>query len=257
MAIALSIDWDFFVHEHAGLDLGHSELTSPGLLDMIWTSRAIGWLEYGYDPVRLLSLADARPKPSRFIGALRRRGFTFAPDLQIRWADSHVHALRFLAPLDICRVVQFDTHHDLGYRKELHPDRATCEDWLAHLLRLRTDLRVLQIFPNWIPSENFERPRVAHWRRTAIRKRVSFGHFDDDHLSQPNDHVVAVFVAQSCAWAPPWLDADFGRFLDSWSKLGQLQGPKFKPRKFSLEQCAATVQLLKEKQLEWLSSPAT
>jgi len=210
----LVVDFDFFLpnpmeardieHPHRYLyDWGHGE--SPFFLsNMLWSTRACGFLAYG------LPLPMAVPPDGGWPAFWSR--FTFADHAVMGYADSNMHAGRMPPSTGKAfkSVTLLDAHHDSGY----DPDIADIQEWEARnvydcsdwMLLLQTrgckDLTVR--YPTWKPTG----PDEAMTGGSLTKQIVD----DGKRLRQTFDRVV---ICRSGGWVPPWCDHQFLEFLDA------------------------------------------
>ena len=228
--IWLSIDWDYFVREHASWDLAHGE--DALMRDMIWPVRTAMLAARGIDLRTETSLRHARPAPASFWGTLERLGYRFdtlkcffAADSH-RWAHSVFdHNVLGGPPPSDTRIVHFDAHHDLVYSIEqlqwsIGTGEPTCENWHLMTLLRSLGLRSLVVYPAWKGSSDWQKLFGALDRADKagvnvariLRARVDHCVWPSPKVAEAAGNVEAVFVCRSGGWAPPWHDLAFRRF---------------------------------------------
>lgn len=229
MSNLLVVDWDYFFPNPleggfnlTGQDLylydwGHRE--APFFIDMIWGSRATGFLANDLPLPEVTD--DWKTFPERF---------KLTDDATIFYADSNMHSGLIGTPDGgyFDNVLLYDAHHDAGYSVETFAEwqrqhvvkgqiEFSCEDWmLVHYLQ---GAKLHWRFPDW--HENFkERLRegqtdgeVAHgpfWPKgVTLDAEVDDGYEVDMEFD-------SVFICRSGAWVPPWEDEKFMEFVESW-----------------------------------------
>lgn len=221
--ILLSVDFDFFVREKPIWDWSHAE--SAIYQELLWPQRAAGFLARGYD---LRDETDpekhANPTPSKFWDVLERLGYLDLGDQTACVTNSHA----FAAPHwwsgyyeeDDYLLINFDAHHDLGYRTSHEQDKrwekgvSECGDWLYMLMRQNPRMKAKIIYPEWKGLEELRHEKEIPWKRYGfLEGRVEAGVFSEDFVRLPEDAIVDdVFICRSGAWVPPWLDESFERF---------------------------------------------
>jgi len=199
----LVIDWDFFFptveHPSQGedwqlYDWVHSEARSPQLLAEIWRNRASDFFRAGRD------LPGLSGQQRNFWDR-----FTFTDDAVAYLADSNRYAGAGDVRDDVTSVWLFDAHHDAGYRpgtaeRVITEQAVSCEDWMV---AYHADDAALHVrYPTWrTHAFTIEPPPQVPVDRA----------FDD---GGPVDvEFGRVFICRSDHWVPPWLDADFEKFV--------------------------------------------
>lgn len=210
--LLLTVDWDWFWNEPADIDWGHRE-GGPFFENLIWSVRSVGAGMSGISLREVMS-KDVDPRPDGFWEKLVKLGF----DLQsakLTISDSHMYAAQAFAPVlgalsvGSRRIVNIDAHHDLGYgspkiRKMWDEGKVEAGGWLGFLIRVMGCSADI-VYPSWKGLR--ERiPRTKEARRAEVRV---FGQGDP----VPGGSVLALHVARSPAWSPPWGDDGFRSFV--------------------------------------------
>ena len=170
------------------------------------------------------SLDRADFHPLKTIELLKSYGWQFSPNCQLTVSDSHMHAAPAFFSLPNCRIVNFDAHHDLGYRDVVEMRRrwksktCQCEDWLWFLLKLFQGMEAVQIYPSWKDPE-LDWPDEPHWRGTALAKRVWAQSYSPELLQALAGNVIAVHIARSSAWVPPWHDHVVADLIEGFAEI--------------------------------------
>jgi hypothetical protein len=164
----------------------------------IWTIRAVGFVRYG------LPLPTVNDEWRTFWDR-----FKFRPKVDLFWGDSNSLAWNKRVTKDVTEVWLFDAHHDAGYHGAetldhlIKSQEVTCDNWmLAYQYALGAELHVR--YPRWKAWAMKAEPKPATPR---LDRRVDNG--------KPRPEVFdRIFVCQSQAWVPPWVDKEFTQFLD-------------------------------------------
>lgn len=242
-ALLVSIDWDFFPWngyrgsvEAEGRVLpgrklfvpAHRERVAPRPLQRRWRFVERLFRAYGLEAEREWAIRPDRgsvPWETFLLELCGRLEFDRAP---LWFRDSHAHGFfaaregraRSGVPLSI---LHFDAHADLGYRSPIGPairrerrrGRATCGSWVYHALERGLAESAHVVYPDWVGLDEWERVRCYPHVR-ALGRRVAAQTWSEwlaaDRLT--GREVAIVNVARSSAFAPPWLDDEFSRFLD-------------------------------------------
>lgn len=217
----LSIDWDFWARQGTDpfqWDWGFKE--APFFREHIWTIRALGFAAQGIDIRDEMSLSYSNVQPLDFVPMLQRAGYTFSAGVPVVVSDSHLFGF-FSAREGNHHLVQFDAHHDLGYssprdqKRMLDSGKLECGSWLYTALHRNKNLTVTQLYPSW--KGLFEIERTSPTMKRS--KRVKFDVFDEKTAAKEARHVCRVHIARSSAWSPPWLDAKFLQFVESFDSV--------------------------------------
>lgn len=228
MKIALSVDADFFVYEDPLWDFGHGE--SPLFREMAWACRLLSapWLR------DQMTEARADIVPAALPGALSAAGWRSLPGCRLTFSDSHAHGFLAFCGIGADVVVNLDAHHDLGYaRKDIQDRRAEAghvfaEDWMYALLRADRRLRHVQVWPSWKPGGDL--PAKPHWRRRrGLLPRLRFEVFRPGLFEELAGDVVAVHVARSGGWIPPWCDHVAAGLIDAFDSWTGAPGQDLEP----------------------------
>ena len=261
--ILLSVDFDFFVREKHIWDWSHAE--SKMYQEVLWPHRASTFLAQGIDLRKETDPGKyAEPTPDRFWSVLERLGYD-TEDVVSCVTNSHTFAAPHWVhhgyfPEDDYLLINFDAHHDLGYRsaeemeKVWESGRVMCGDWLYTLMRAVPNLKAKIVYPSWRGLEEIEkvekRPEELY---PFLEGRVEYGVFSEDFVRLPEDAFVEdAFICRSGAWVPPWLDqlfTDFcysGGFGELFAAFEDEEGScALDPRKFSWADVEAYAEQLK------------
>lgn len=204
----LSVDWDYFFPRpdeiHVGdpgdqwqlYDWGHRETEFHR--GLVWGSRATGFL------LNNLPLPGLSGEQDNFW-----QRFRFSPRATCFVADSHSQ----MGNNRVCRYVteihSYDAHHDCGYapagRLELAskepPKYWTCDNWGQIHTLCGTPVHIH--YPRW-------KLDALEIERSAIVEPASRQIDDVQPMSEPFDRLL---IVRSGAWVPPWLDANWERFI--------------------------------------------
>ncbi|MHC4121588.1 MAG: hypothetical protein ACYSWO_29295 [Planctomycetota bacterium] len=239
----LSVDFDFFVRSLIKWDWSQGESTffQSGPL---WQVRAAQFLMQGMnlrdemDPDRY-----ANPAISEFWHRLQSFGYDFSNHPIFVIGDSHAGAAPLFdevartlvgEPADI--LINFDAHHDLGYRewaqtsKMIADEKCTCDMWLSALMEWWPQLKSRIVFPDWAKADFTIQKQITHVGDHCpgrIFTRVEMDFYSgslgpvSDLVCHPHEQldVQAIFVCRSSAWVPPWLDRDFAQFVHDGEEL--------------------------------------
>jgi hypothetical protein len=218
--ILLTIDWDFFWREDPSWDFGHRE-SGPFWDTTIWQVRAVGGSMTGFD-LRAEMEKGIDPKPEDFWKLIQNAGFNLK-DAELTVSDSHMHAAEaFIGHINECdRIVNFDAHHDIAYPQPFCKDykyvrglwkkgMAEAGSWLGlllHVFDFNTDI----VYPSWKGMLD-GKPRIREARN------VNFHVFGNGSQISGGD-VLALHIAKSPCWSPPWGDERFVSFVREAEKL--------------------------------------
>lgn len=133
---------------------------------------------------------------------------TFQPHAQLYFADTHALGAHEEVMQGVTEVVNYDAHHDCGYKPlKAYASRTRlrydCGSWLLpYALVNKAKVRV--IYPAWKPHAMTKEPDpVIPAERVVDPGGPIEGAFD------------RVFVCRSGAWVPPWVEDAFWEFLDA------------------------------------------
>lgn len=215
-SVLLTVDWDFFVREDPTWDLGHIE--TPFFADFMWVARAASFASVGKDLRREMDpTRHALPRPNLFWDALQRIAhLDFSKVSRVIVGDSHLVAgVYFLDPGMMGRsardlvVVNFDAHHDCGYKK-VPPGTMTCDNWLKKILLYNPGMKAKVVYPQWKGMADWNRDRLPK----SIQKRVQPGVWGHEPFTgELAGTVEQIVIARSSAWTPPFFDVEFGKFV--------------------------------------------
>ena len=197
----LSVDWDYFFPEgHISADNSNWDLWDWGhletmmFIETLWPMRAAAFLHRG------LPLPTTTGEENSFWNR-----FQFAPNCWMFFAESHSCVGLVEVEEGIKRVVNFDAHHDCGYKplgeelKTLTKGRIAADNW--GLFYKLTNRKVEVIYPKWKTwAFESETPPAS----PVPRK------FDNGRHLPVFDRI---FVCRSGAWVPPWCDGSYRQFL--------------------------------------------
>lgn len=245
----VSIDWGFFPYNGEfdtmvladGRELpgrllfrfGRSESGSKTLHDEAW-KRLLGLFDYvGLNLSEQYAIREDRRciEPGNFVRELHSR-WPQVLDVPAWYADSNKHAGALLkevveerGPL---RLVSFDSNHDLGYGFRGYRERSRrfsgafgywdADDWL--LMALGTELvsEAIIVYPDW---RGFNEWNAGIQNRDFISrfgnkiKPVTYSQYMQSE--DADSEIVAVYLARSAGWTPPYLDYDFLRLVHSFN----------------------------------------
>jgi len=209
----------FFWREDPLWDFGHRE-AGPFWDTTIWQIRMIGGMT-GFDLKAEMS-KGVNPEPEQFWKVIQSLGFDLS-NAELTISDSHVHAAEaFIDHIHDCdRIVNFDAHHDIAYPQPFSKDykyvrklwtRGMCEagSWLGlllHVFDFETDI----VYPSWKGMLD-GKPRIRE------AKNVKCHVLSDDSKISGGD-VLALHIAKSPGWSPPWGDERFVSFVHEAEKL--------------------------------------
>jgi hypothetical protein len=215
--VYLSVDFDFFSRENPEWEWGHAE--SSLFQDIAWLTRAGRYKETSLEKY-------ARPHPTKFWDKLVELGFNFDSCKSLTVADSHMWAVNDL--LKLCpgqvEIVNFDAHHDMGYRdwktlkRWLGALRADCSNWLLLLLYHLEHLTAACVYPKWKGLRELREVGNPSWKHPRIEGRFRYGVYSEQYARKLAGNVVGVFIARSGGWMPPWHDQ---AFIDFATEIGR------------------------------------
>jgi len=234
MSTVISVDWDFFTPHGMYEEITFSDgTTMPGMLvfdwqmserrapefeRMLWETRCANFKRWGLDIQEMM-----KPKLS---------ALDFCTEISIRmngamlpaWrGDSHAWAgilVRDLAeqfgPLD---VINFDAHHDLGYRAQPLDDFKShgnlhCDTWALAGLQQGCIQNYMVVYPDWLGRNEW--PGIKPWYR-KFKRQIQVCNWSEwldetDEIEDPQ----AGFFCRSSSWTPPWLDENFIELVEEW-----------------------------------------
>lgn len=197
----LTIDWDVFLPEFAGLDLGHKE--AELFLTFLWLTR--------YHHRDHLTLNGEQVLFWHWM----RRSAPLPSDLkEVYVSDSHALVWPLLCEHDPDTVILIDQHHDLFPASDDSGHQIYCHDWALHWLEQDYERRLI-----WFAPDYLDNPRVLNEREVPrqFRDRVKMLMWPDDLVqSWVQAEFAQVGVAHICrsgCWSPPWHDYDFIQFV--------------------------------------------
>jgi hypothetical protein len=263
MSALLTVDWDAFnvrlfeadpetrteeERKQLGLyDWGHRE--SLFFIHGVWLTRAAGFLRNGL----------ALPGTTGEEGAFWAR-CAIAPDAKLYYSESHLTASHPRIREGVTEVVNFDAHHDAGYRRSKltedqprwqHPeppdlpDHLDCGNWAYRYLLEDVPYRVL--YPRWRGGGAEGAEVEPDWR--TVERVVDGG---GEITSQSGAPFAKVHVCRSGAWVPPWNDRLFRAFLytlapaSTWRILGPRTGMHLPVRPWDEQDAVAHARWLSE-----------
>ena len=188
----VTVDWDFFVPEKAMWDMAHKE--SEMFLTLLWAHRG-----------GLIKEAVTSGEEKDFwksLGKLPKNAFV---------SDSHAYAYAVTGEAD--RVVLFDAHHDCWQKEK--DGLVYCDNWLRVWLEGDESREALWVYPKHV-IENWGEQEVPEDLRDRVETLEWNGSVD-------LDKVKAVHICRSGCWTPPWLDADFIKFIGHFSRVRSMQ----------------------------------
>jgi hypothetical protein len=253
--VYLSVDFDYFCREEIHWDWGHGE--NPMFQEIAWQTRTSGFARAGLDFLEETSLERfGHPTPKQFWQKLQELGFRFDEVETVTVQDSHLWAAhdfieRTYSPR---RIVNFDAHHDMGYRswRELKREwldqmKVDCSNWQLMLLHQLESLEAATVYPKWKGLREIEMGATPWKSSKSISKRYQYAVWDDAYVASLAGDVASIFIAKSSAWMPPWHDQAFVDFVKAAERLVQLEADvpnaeyinPLKCRDFSIEAARA------------------
>ena len=197
MKNVLSVDFDFFVRENPMWDWGHNE--NSGLFGQVaWTIR--------YQSLKLYEECNpaiyADFKPNCLIGGLKSCGMSFADNIKVGIADSHIHAYNFIKDeIGKCNVINLDAHHDMFDDNE----NLDCSNWAKKLREEGILDKYFWVKPQHINENDY--PDIKKWGVTSnYYKRFR-------EMKGLELKIDAVYFCRSSVWVPPHLDEQFEEMI--------------------------------------------
>ena len=243
MNTLLSVDFDFFFPEPLGAgdkradmmiwDWNHSEAHGLAVNSVIWNIRAATFLSRGLD----------LPMCTGYQGFWD--GFNLDNVEHVFIADSH--ALAAVPPVQDAYgwVVNFDAHHDAGYKLDWRvANEVQCDNWMQLYEDVGSLLTV--VYPDWKTQAH----KIEH---KPLVKRIGrifekdFGPKAKQGLKPTN-----IYLCRSGAWVPTWCDDQFEEFVASFPHqdrlvyLEQPGWPRCVHRGFSMAEIEAHIASCKE-----------
>jgi hypothetical protein len=193
----LSIDWDYWFDTGTPIRNGQAQLYDWGHRESAWFTNEIWTIRASSFMQQKLPLPGVWGDPLAFWQRV-----TFAEKAELWVADSHLGIAHARVERGVREVVGLDAHHDsyTPLNEIFASDRVDCGNWtVLYFLR---DVPVEVRYPAW----NAERAKtdVPHIPMRWVPD-------DDAHLGTFD----RVFIARSGAWTPPWIDAEFKRFVEA------------------------------------------
>lgn len=238
MSTMISIDWDFFIphgmyereiylpavkdtlHGSLVFDWQMSESRSADFERALWEIRAANFKTWGLDIEEM-----TRPPLSNQ---------DFMTELSIKLNDAVVpawkadsHAWGSIIARDYAKVygplsvVNFDAHHDLGYRNTGLPvldaenGNVHCDDWAWMALEKGWISDYTVVYPDWLGKvewEGVKRPWLKRFSKRVHIQTWSEWVMTSTELDDPE----VGFICRSSSWTPPWLDGEFENLCDEW-----------------------------------------
>lgn len=207
----LVVDWDSFFPnpldggEYVGrkdnLLYDWTKAEAPIYIDMLWTTRASGFIREGLE----------LPRASGYHGFWDRFDYADQENTTLWVADSNRHAGHMTPDTDFPfydSVWLFDAHHDCGYKvrsmKEFEESPTfDCEDWMLCHARNGAELHVR--YPQW------KKYAFDGETEPAVEVDRQF-----DNGEKPPVAFTDVYLCRSGAWVPSWCDDQFKEFIESW-----------------------------------------
>lgn len=196
----LSVDWDWFFPDTEEFDWTHTE--SSIYLELVWALR--GGSHSLLNPTRK-ALDVMWPDPAR-LGRFWERTVKMAP-WGIAVCESHRDLFTWIVdgiqPKKV-RIVNYDAHHDCGYKLGLPAvGPLDCGNWAAKL----REKKLLESYTVVYPP----------WRKSAPEDRVP--RFCKITLEPPPlARYDFVFMCRSGAWTPTWADHQWIKFVEWWKE---------------------------------------
>ncbi len=228
MGNVLSIDWDFFFNNIEEFDWGHNEENAI-FYEWVWQTRAFnrGML------TGKIAGDYIRPNiPDNFWQQIVQN----VPK-HLCICDSHSEMDRFLSYIGgKHRVVNFDMHHDFGYRTS--NAKLDCGNWaLMGMMKGRISEYNL-IYPEWRKGSPETEEHLTLDRFLEKEVKIFYGPSAYKEFPEQFD---AIFICRSSCWCPSWADKDFINFVQYWKKYKTLWRNKLcaewtiRERKFDFE----------------------
>jgi len=202
MNTLLTVDFDFFVPEKDGWDLGHAEAVF--YLKMIWMIRA-----------QLMSEMKLNGQEQSFWQVLPK-SFTLPKCRDIFVSDSHLCAYNLAE--DINQIILVDRHHDCfewPTFKQMHTDskyKVDCGNWAAVWLGMQPHRRLLWVYPDDLGDVSADVNFAVESGRKNRFEAQSYSEFCKTY-KMPRKTDLTVHVCRSGCWVPPWLDLPFCDFV--------------------------------------------
>lgn len=203
MRSLLSIDWDYFVPTRSAWSGSYVE--DKKNLMFIWYKR---YFENKRKGVNIEESIKTGKEFKSFFKIIKGR-FKFVKNFKMYVSDSHKFSYE-IAKVNRCiNVINFDAHSDLGYGglKSLEFE-VNCANWFGKLFK-----------DNIIKSGS-----IVYSPYTKENKNEFYDindKFNIDYIKScniPELEISAVHVCRSGSWTPPWLDGDFKKFIQKFSR---------------------------------------
>ncbi|HBC96479.1 MAG TPA: arginase [Clostridium sp.] len=200
----LSIDWDYFIpikREWRG-----SYIENKKNIVYMWYRRYFKGIERGENIEKSIKTGKI------LVGFWKRlkQHFVIKKKTKICVSDSHKISY-YIAENDNCdKVVNFDSHSDLGYGGMKSLDfEVNCANWLGKLLKNRTVKKAVVVYSPYT-YENKE-----DFKEINDKFDVSYPKMGDLKGRTPVDYV---HICRSGSWTPPWLDYKFYEFISALNR---------------------------------------
>lgn len=193
----LSVDWDFFFPDLFHYDWSFSEC--PLYINGLWHFRA------GNHNLKTKEIAIEAVRPNE---ALLRGFWEKIIDThkctpwKIVISESHLDIVHLLKMYPDCDVLNFDSHHDLGYDDKTK-DIIDCSNWAAYGLALGLINHYRLRYPPWRKEHAEDCPAEVK----NLVKMAEYG------LPKFVREIDIIFVCRSGAWTPPWSDDKWLEFI--------------------------------------------
>lgn len=195
----LTVDWDAFIPEPLEADMGHKE--NMLFREMMWQTGTRGWLK------------DVM-KPSDFA----RSSFwsnVATEKAQARYlSDSHMVGFDICRKHQINKVIIVDQHHDL-WPFNYEGFEVDCANWLraaVEVLGVHEIVWYAPAFSHCVPEEGTpEADKLFDWldeHGASLTVKTM-----EDFIEDGTHHPTVLHACRSSCWTPPWLDANFRRFV--------------------------------------------
>jgi len=197
-----------------------SETRSLEFEDVIWRTRVANFKRWGLD-------IEALTKPPLSVDDFMLELSVKLNDavLPVWHCDSHawggIVARDFSERMGPLRVINFDAHHDLGYRhgkslpKLNENGNFSCEDWAWVGLEKGWIEDYTLVYPDWLGKvewEGIKRPWLKRFSKQIHVMTWTDWILTSTEIEEPETAV----ICRSSSWTPPWLDGEFQALVDDF-----------------------------------------